>query len=585
MRSSTLPAAAAATDSLVGFLARGAATVERRRWWIVGLCVVGQWAVVGALSQQAQHNGWIYQHGDDGPWYWTSAWALTTLHIPYSAVSLGWPYLLTPFAAIFGPDMAQGLPAVVAFNQLVLAPACVVGMYLIGERVAGRLFGVWTAFLWVALPVISLLLYASHARHVVVDSFIPTATGLNAVSDFPSTACAIASGLLLLRAGESNHWRDAALCGVVLGFLMLVKPSNAPMLLVAAGALLAARRLRGLLVAAAAAVPSVLALAIWKRTGRTDAFVSAPAGGGQPHPGPAPPPGTAAHRHGLFAHVTDIWNRFLHLPQHYVAFDAHRVGQNISTLREMFWSFRLLEFLLVAGAIGLVARGRWRGAVVVGWFLAYALIKGTISYASVSDTSLYRFLLPAWPAWVLLVAGVVFCWPIGPDRRTRQRRVDERRSAVLSAPSPRVVVAAAVVLGVGPLALVAAASPVEPGTTAQMAYVGAPVAVVDFGLRARPGPDPHSVILTWNPLRTGRASYIYRVFRGPPPDCEVRSNGAPTCLFNLPLISATQTHTVEDLGARGRVIYRVALAAGPRNDPNSVSDLLLLSKPLAFTAR
>ena len=57
--------------------------------------------------------------------------------MPTTAVGLGWPYLLTPLAAIFGPDMANGLPAVIALNVVVLAPAAVIGMYLLGERIAG----------------------------------------------------------------------------------------------------------------------------------------------------------------------------------------------------------------------------------------------------------------------------------------------------------------------------------------------------------------------------------------------------------------------------------------------------------------
>jgi hypothetical protein len=134
-----LPTPGDVTRAIGPSVARAATFAERIRWWIVGACVIGQWLFVGreALFGSA-HNGWIYQHGDDGPWYWTSAWPLPSLHVPSSAVGLGWPYLLAPLSAIFGPDMAQDLPAIVALNVVILAPAAVLGMYLIGERIAGR---------------------------------------------------------------------------------------------------------------------------------------------------------------------------------------------------------------------------------------------------------------------------------------------------------------------------------------------------------------------------------------------------------------------------------------------------------------
>ena len=49
----------------------------------------------------------------------------------------------------------------------------------------------------------------------MIDSFVPTATGLNALSDFPSMVCAIFGAYLLFRALERNDVLDGALCGVV----------------------------------------------------------------------------------------------------------------------------------------------------------------------------------------------------------------------------------------------------------------------------------------------------------------------------------------------------------------------------------
>lgn len=584
MRASVaLPSSADLVTSAREGLGRIATHVERRRWWIVGACIVVQWALLAYEAfGLAHHNGWLYQHGDDGPWYWTSAWALSSLHVPFAAVGMGWPYLLTPLAAIFGPDMANGLPAVVALNVLVLAPACVVGMYLIGERIAGRLFGVWTAALWVALPVVALLLYNPHARHFLQDAFLPTASGLNALADFPSEAFAIFAAYLILRTLDSGDLRDGALLGLALGFLLLVKPANAPLVLVAAIVLLLGRRWRPLVATGVAAIPVVLALALWKRTGVGQAVAPAVPSSGGAHAGPSPQPGAAPHP-GLLDRLNNLIDRAYQAPGKYVHINVHHLGQITRGLSELFWSFRLLEFLLVAGAVGLVARGRLRGLTVVAWFLAYAIVKGTVSYASVFDTSLYRFLLPAWPAWILIVSGVVFCWPVGAARQAERRKEDAASARSVRGVPTGAVAAAAVVLALGPLVLAALASPVRPDTTAQMNYTGAPVPVVEFGFEARRAAAPHTVLLTWSPLTTRRAHAVYRIFRTTGNDCTpISLNGAPTCRFKSTLLGWSAAPIFRDEAAHGRLTYRVALAAGARFDANATSDLLLLSKPVTI---
>lgn len=553
--SAALPSSADAAATVAAWLSRLAAHAERRRWWIVGLCVVGQWAFLWHHARtDIHHNGWIFQHGDDGPWYWTTAWAQTTLHVPFTAIGPGWPYLLTPFAAIFGPDMANGLPAVIALNVLVLAPASVIGMYLVAERIAGRLFGVWTAVLWTLMPALAIGLYSASSRHVIVDSFLPTATGLNALSDYPSMVFAIFCAYFVLRSIDSNDLRDGALCGLLLGFLVLLKPANGPLPLAAVVVLLATRRFRASL-GLVAAVPAALALTIWKQTGTGAVPVLSGGGGG----------GGGGSAGG----VANNTNKYLNIDFHHLLVNVHALGQ-------AFWSVRLLEFLLVAGAFGLIARGRWKGAFVVGWFVAFGLIKGTVSYSNVFDTSLYRFLLPAWPAWTLIVAGVVFCWPAGTSTWARRHAATAEGPRFARVPGVRSLVGAAVVLSLAPLLLVLAVSPAKRGEIVDQNYTGAPVAAVDFGLRAQ-RTGPHTIKLEWRSLKSRRAPTSYAIFKAADDGCVYA--GPNLCRFKMQLIGTTRVGSFVDSQAVTRRLYRIGLVAGSTVQVDNPA-LLLVSKPL-----
>jgi hypothetical protein len=431
------------------------------------------------------------------------------------------------------------------------------------------------------LPSVGVLLYAGHARWVVTDAFLPTALGLNALSDFPSEVCTSFAAYLVLRTLDTGDVRDGALTGIVLGFLLLLKPSDAALVVLAAVFLLAARKLRPLAAAGAAILPSLVALAAWKQRGRGLLF--APATSGAPHPsgGGSGPSGNTGHN-GLFGHLDNAIHRLLDAPGTYLSFDWHHLNQNVQALQEVFWSVRLLEFLLIAGVIALLVRGRSRGLFVVTWFLAIALTKGASSFASVFDTSLYRYLLPAWPAWVLIVASVVFLWPRGTTSRARATS----RTIVAEWPAPprrSLLIASLVVLGVMPMALALGATR-TPNVTIAQVNTGSLVPIVDLGLTAKQT-GPHTVQLEWHRTKTRNASAVYRVFSGPTDGCVVTTDGTPRCHFHMPNMSWTSAVTAESHAPLGRVFYRVAVAAGWRFDPNSQGDLLLLSRPVTVTVR
>jgi hypothetical protein len=265
---------------------------------------------------------------------------------------------------------------------------------------------------------------------------------------------------------------------------------------------------------------------------------------------------------------------------HYINIDFHHLAQNAHALSEVVWSMRLLEFLLVAGAVGLISRARWKGAFVVGWFVSFGLIKGTVSYANVYDTSVYRFLLPAWPAWTLIVAGLVYCWPAGESAPPRRRDEDGVRARAIKPAGWRLLAGAAAVLALAPLVVIAADSPAAKGATLQQNYVGAPVPAVDFGLTAK-RTGPHTVRLTWRSQRTARTHTTYAIFKAKNDGCDY-----PTlvdCRFTMPLIGISHTESFADTQAVARVQYRIGLVSGSTVQVDSPA-LLLLSKPLVVAA-
>jgi len=540
---------------------------QRRRWWIVGACVVAQWLFVAREAfDSIAHNGWIYADGNDGPWYWTSAWTLSSLHVPVTGVGLGWPYLLSPLAALIGPNLTGGLPIVILLNVLILAPASVIGMYLVAEQLAGRVFGVWTAILWTVLPAVSLLLYNPAPRRTLVGSFLPTALGLNALSDYPSMVCAIFAALFVLRSIDGRSDRDATLAGVLMGFLVLLKPGNAPLVVAAFVVFAVAREVRVIAVATIWVIPALVALTLWKRTGYGEIPLFAL---GRAHEAAGGIIATPAEVGGIRSYVKPDWHHFM---------------QEVHALAGVFWSLRLLEFALVAGSLGLLARCRLKGLFVVLWFLIFGLVKATVAYAGVYDTSVFRFLLPAWPAWVLIVAAVPFCFPIGKERRRHALVTDRARLQGRHVIDKRLVVATAFVLAAGPLAVAAAASSISTDTVAQLDYKrdfsGAPVPVVDFALRAE-RTAAKSVRLRWADQDTSPSKTSYAVFQARDDGCAHRPIGARVCYLRMQYIGATDRTTWVDAEADSRFVYRVGLvpSASELVDPDG-PPLLMLSKPL-----
>jgi hypothetical protein len=125
-----------------GRVAAAAAALEQVPLrYVLGALVAAQWLAVLALARTVTHNGWIYYQGGDQLWYYTTGWLVVHGHMPYALVGYGWSLLMAPFALVFGPNVADALPAIVALQFVILLPVALLAMYGIGSLIGGRLAG------------------------------------------------------------------------------------------------------------------------------------------------------------------------------------------------------------------------------------------------------------------------------------------------------------------------------------------------------------------------------------------------------------------------------------------------------------
>ena len=88
------------------------------------------------------------------------------------------------------------------------------------------------------------------------------------------------------------------------------------------------------------------------------------------------------------------------------AFDGTMAG-----LREYFWSQRLLQWLPLAGVIAVARRSVPIALALAGWLGGYALIRLARPGSGFENGELFRELLPALPAYALLVSAVPLLVP------------------------------------------------------------------------------------------------------------------------------------------------------------------------------
>ena len=559
------------TGGVCSRLARAARAVPWQPWSILGPLVLVQWVAVLAFALTVRHNGWLYYQGGDESIYYTTAWSLGQAYLPVTSIGWGWPMLLSPVAAIAGPSFLSALPAIIVIQTVLLLPIALASVYSIAARLGGRLLGYWAAAAWIAAPFAAILVADPRYHERWIEQFLPQALGLTGLADFPSMVTLLAGTALILRSLETRARADTALAALVVGFTISIKPANSLFLVGAALAFLFARRVGQALLFAAVLAPAIVALAVWKQRGLGELPLFAlgthalAAGAGLSLPTPPSVIGAV------------VGTSYVHL-------NWHLIDQNLIALREYFWSTRVYQVLPFIGAAALLRRSRPAAALVVGWFAAFFLIKGSNQYATVDSGSFFRFLMPALPAYLLLATGIPLLVP-GIGRRLAAS------GAALPArklPAPRLSLGCtAAVLLVLPLLLIAAA-PHLPRAKAVKYFTNGTYVTITAPAPTASATSTGVVTLGWTPPATAGIHVWFKVLRSnvDPVICQ-SSGGTADCsmiadlqeVTNLHEVTTTRELRLTDSPGAGTWWYSVGVLANWLDDPTK-GDVLQFLKPV-----
>jgi hypothetical protein len=532
---------------------------------VIATFVAVEWLAVLVTGLVVRHAGWIYYQGGDQLWYYTLGWALGHGHITQTPVGYGWSFVLSPIALIAGPNLVSAFPAIILLDVLVLMPVAMLALYGIATHIGGRLFGYWALLLWVVVPFIGIRYTNTGYHQKYTELLLPQAFGLTAMADFPTTVAALVSVYFCMRTltREQPELLDGLACGTAAGIAIAIKPATSIFLAGIAVALAYRRRFAIAGAVVAAMVPALAALALWKERGLGHVPLlshSAP----EPRGLATAAPLAALNLHKYTHEVS--WSRFLN---------------NLDLIREHFWSNRLIEWLVIAGLIGLARRSRSSALLVGTWFAAFAIVKGGYVQASVEDGSFFRVMMPAYPAFLLLLASMPLLLPHAPKALrdytpTFRRPAARTRWALLGV----TILISAVV----PLAAFAAASrgPGLDPTTVGKTVMPIP-GNIGIGLAAKV--DGKQIVLTWRKQDPLGGPVFFRVWRG---RTDVFSCSTPTasggriCNVNLPEVGTTHADRFVDHPGAGHWVYRVAIAANWLNNAG-YGDPYLVSSPITVT--
>jgi len=531
-------------------------------WIVLGVLVLADWGVMAEIARISVHNGPVYYHGGDSNWYYTSAWELASGRIPFASIGYGVPLVTAPIAAIAGPSLVAGLPAIIALNIIVLTPIALLCIYAIARMLAGRIYAYLVCILWVAFPVLVIHYFLADYHTRYVDMTLPSAVGLTDRGDFPSMVLLLVAAYFTLRLATTGRDLDALATGLTIGFAFVVKPSNllfvpAPIL-----ALAVARRYRGILVAAAAIVPSLLGLAIWKDRGLgyVPFFSSSP--------------GRTAI--GLAAVALTIAAIHLNVGR-YLPFDWHVLHQNLDGFREFTWSQRVVYFTTIGGLVGLLRRSTVAGILVGTWLAVLLVAKGSWPQAGFYIGGFLTHLIPAFPAYFLLVASLPFLLPF---YGRRDRRPSPRYS---SGTLPAVACGVLGVITLAGLVVVSALPTTARATIADLSNYGYfAVPINTFHLDAKA--VGNSVHLSWPSAGPGGNEARYAVLRtaGNVDPCTRIAGSSGACSLNAKVVGSVPgtVLTAVDRPPAGTWTYRIGQSVSADSARRGNTDFIVLSTPV-----
>jgi hypothetical protein len=514
------------------------------------------WACVLAFALTVRHNGWVYYQGGDQIWYTTSASLIGDGVLPPTFIGFGWVLPLVPFSWVVGPEYTAFLPILIAVNVLVLAPVALACVYGIATRIGGRLLGLYAAALWVAAPYLAIPFFRFDYHGRYVEQFLPHALGLNGLADYPSLVCLLLAAYLLVRALEGADWTWAVPAGLAAAVAATIKPSNLLFFAGPALMLLLARRWRLVVPYAAATVPSLLLLALWKWRGLGELPVLA-----------VEQTRVAA---GSVLSSTAV-DRYLNI-------DWDTFRQNMAGLREWTYSVRVLQWIPLAGAFAVARRSPPLAGLLAGWFGAFLLVKGTTPLSTVESGSFWRFLMPAFPAYFLLFVAIPLLIP-GLLRRTKAL-------AAAEAPRPvgrRTFVVLGVLFVAIPLAAILAPRPLA-ADAPEAVSIGSILTPVDDEIRVTVTPDGERRTVTWAHPDFGPTDVFYRVYRTDLQghDVECSTHRSPQCLLTMVLLTTTREARYVDGSPPPDARYRIGIGTNWENNAEG-GDVVSISRPIPAT--
>lgn len=521
-------------------------------WSVLVPLVVAQWLVVALVAHRAVHNSWLFYHDATATWNYTTAWIVGGGHIPATFVGYGLPLLLAPVTWFSGPNFVDALHVILPVQVLVLLPLGVFGAYVLGARSAGRLVGYTSAAIWTLAAWMSMHYLGRHP--LWFDQILPMIGGLTELPYLPATLVLVVAGALVLRALDERRLVDAAAAGAAAGFAIGIKPTNVLFLFAPLVAFTVSRRWRELGAFAAAVVPCLLTYGIWREKG--------------------------------LGHLGSLHDALL-IPGP-VHFAWINLKIDFGYLNSVSWSPRFLEWIAVAGFVGLFKRSPVKALFFGTWLAAYVLAEGGSRITDANGPLFWHLIVPSFPALCVLTASLPLLWPRSTQRLSEAFPYRPRRLVPAAAP------ALALVALVLPLVAVAAVPALHEKNVAAELQSENEFVPIENGLRARVSVADGSVLLAWD-AHTSPAKVFYAVYRAPTQSRYVDGStrvsvvegmrcadhpGATRCVLEMRRVATTRATTFAETPPPGRFTYRVAVVANYLNADSERETLVSISPPL-----
>jgi hypothetical protein len=498
--------------------------------------VLAQWLFLLLLSRSVVHNGWLFSDAGAERHAYATAWSLVHGHIPATSTGYGWSLLTAPIAGIAGASVLGGLPALVLLQALVLLPVALLTVYGIACRIGGRLLGYLAAAGWVLVPYLSIRLFVPAYHDIYVEGFLPQSLGLTGANYLPSLVCVLVAAWFAVTSMDTAEPAHGALSGLFAGFAVGIDPANALFLAAPAVGYALARTWRPAAAFGVALLPALATFTLWR------------------------------------------YRALGHVPHVHMDVDLHHLERLRLHFRDVFYSDRLVEVPFIAGVIAIGRRSWAKSGFVAAWFLSFLLVRGSAAEAHVTTASLFRLVMPAFPAFLIACCSIPLLVPRLGARLAEGLAVRREGRVALR---DRRALAAWIVLAAVPLIVVVALRVQTKPTL--VTYAGSRLIPVDAGFRPRTVvPRSGEIILKWPASKPDGTRVSYHLFRsagdGGGATCEAGS-GASTCTVMMRPLGSLEEPIAADVVPRGRWTYRVAVAASRSGVP-SAGDVMVFSAPV-----